>query len=211
MHGVYGACHARGVMDAGTDAETERPVTAGGPWARLVLGIIVLLLIATGVLTATGGSSTPGASAGVGRACSPAAEEPLDPSSVVRLLPNTAKPKYASNPPTSGASELGTQVPAVSTVELSPPVQVGLLAQGTVLIQYRGLAPADLASLTSLAGDGVVVAPNSSLTSSVVATAWRKRQVCTSLDVDALRQFAVLSADRGPAAGPNGTSPTTTP
>lgn len=193
------------------DAETERPATAGGPWAWLVLGIIALLLIATGILTATGGSSASGPSATLARACAPAAEEPLDPSSVVRLLPNTAAPKYSSDPPTSGAFQLGGQVPKVSNVELSPPVQVGLLAQGTVLFQYHDLAPADLASLKSLAGDGVVLAPNSSLTSAVVATAWRKRQVCTTVDVDALRQFAVLSADRGPDAGPNGTSSTTTP
>jgi hypothetical protein len=196
------------------DAERERPATAGSPVAWLALMIIVVLLIVTVILTVSGSTSSRGtgtAAASGTSSCSAAVEEPLDPSSVVRLLPNTAPPKYASDPPTSGAFELGAQVPAVSSVELSPQVQVGLLAQGTVLIQYRDLAAADLIGLKSLAGDRVVVAPNSSLTTPVVTTAWRKRQDCTAVDVNALRQFATLSADQGPAAGPNGTAPTTAP
>jgi Protein of unknown function (DUF3105) len=193
-----------------------RPATAAGRGGWVVFGVIGALLVATVVLTITGGTvgsdarGAPSAPAADDGPCTPTATEPLDPNSVVRLLPNAPRPEYASNPPTSGAFEVGPQVPANSPVELSGPVQVGLLAEGKVLVQYRDLSAQDLAAVQALAGDTVVVAPNESLTSPIVATAWLKRQVCTAVDTDVLRRFATLNADRGPQAGPSGTGPPTT-
>jgi len=194
----------------GAPEAPARPVTAGGPWAWLALAVILVLLAVTVAFTVTGGSNG-SSNAAAAAACSPAVVEPLDPSSVVRLLPNAAAPTYDSDPPTSGAFQVGAQSPPVSTVELTPSVQVGLLAQGTVLFQYRDLDASALAQLQTLAGDGVVVAPNATLTSPVVATAWRKKQTCTAVDINALRQFATLNADQGPSAGVNGTTSTTAP
>ena len=196
----------------GAPEAPARPVTAGGPWAWLALAVILVLLAATVVFTVTGGAKGSGSSSSAEAAtCTPTIVEPLDPSSVVRLLPNAAAPTYDSDPPTSGAFQVGAQSPPVSTVELTPSVQVGLLAQGTVLFQYRDLDASALAQLQTLAGDGVVVAPNATLTSPVVATAWRKKQTCTAVDINALRQFATLNADQGPSAGVNGTTSTTAP
>lgn len=194
----------------GAPEAPARPVTAGGPWAWLALAVILVLLAVTVAFTVTGGSNG-SSNAAEAAACTPAVVEPLDPSSVVRLLPNAAAPTYDSDPPTSGAFQVGAQSPPVSTVELTPSVQVGLLAQGTVLFQYRDLDASALAQLQTLAGDGVVVAPNATLTSPVVATAWRKKQTCTAVDINALRQFATLNADQGPSAGVNGTTSTTAP
>jgi len=194
----------------GAPEAPARPVTAGGPWAWLALAVILVLLAVTVAFTVTGGSNG-SSNAAAAAACSPAVVEPLDPSSVVRLLPNAVAPTYDSDPPTSGAFQVGAQSPPVSTVELTPSVQVGLLAQGTVLFQYRDLDASALAELQTLAGDGVVVAPNATLTSPVVATAWRKKQTCTAVDINALRQFATLNADQGPSAGVNGTTSTTAP
>ena len=87
---------------------------------------------------------------------------------------------------------------------------LGLLAQGDVLIQYRDLESADVAALQSLAGDQVVVAPNSTLPAPIVATAWRKRQTCTAVDIDDLRQFATLNGNQGPSGGTPGTAASTT-
>jgi len=172
-----------------------------------------------GVLTVfAAGNSGPAAGSGSAPATLPESvavgsidsSDTLDPSSSLRLLPNAPAPSYASNPPTSGAFQVGAQSAPVSTTELSPVVQVGLLAQGDVLIQYRDLESADVAALQSLAGDEVVVAPNSSLPAPIVATAWRKRRTCTTVDIDDLRQFATLNGNQGPTGRPLGTAASTT-
>jgi hypothetical protein len=207
-----------GPRDAGSAAGPGAgpSVTAGGRGTWITIGVIGVLLIITVALTLTGGSvtndavrATPAATADDGP-CAPTVTEPLDPNSVIRLLPNAPRPGYESDPPTSGAFEVGPQVPPVSTAELSGPVQVGLLAEGKVLLQYRDLSTDDVARLQALAGTAVVVAPNSALTSPVVATAWRTRQVCTALETEVLLRFVTLNADRGPQTGPNGTGPPTT-
>jgi len=239
MRRVYGGCHAHTVMDpsdpadlsdpTGSDGAAEVPAsgsdsgppTAGGRRAWVTLGVIGLLLIATITLTVVAGTDTNNSSAAIttttGRAsaadgpCDPTIEDPLDPGPAVRLLPNAPAPEYQSNPPTSGPFEVGPRVPAVSTVELSGPVQVGLLAQGKVLIQYRDLSTAVAGALQSLAStEDVVVAPNASLTSPIIATAWRTRQECSGFNAEVLNRFVILNANRGPQASPSGTSPPTT-
>jgi hypothetical protein len=198
-------------------AAPARPVTAGGATTWVVVGVIVVLLVGALVLTLTGGSSSTPATAASGgaltnttTACTPTIEDALDPASVLRLLPNSPAPTYQTNPPTSGPFQVGVVVPAGSTTELTPAQQVGVLAQGGVMIQYKGLSASDVAELTTLAGPGVVVAPNSTLSAPIVATAWRKRQACTSVDTASLKQFITVNSDQGPSAGPNGTGTTTT-
>ena len=53
-----------------------------------------------------------------------------------------------------------------------------------MLIQYDPTLPAaDVADLQGLAGDDVIVAPNPTMASPIVATAWRVRQTCEQLDL----------------------------
>ncbi|MGZ4710590.1 MAG: DUF3105 domain-containing protein, partial [Acidimicrobiales bacterium] len=102
---------------------------------------------------------------------------------------------------------VGASVGATPSSPLSRPVQVGLLAQGKVLIQYGPSLPAaDVADLQGLAGDDIVVAPNPTLASPIVATAWRVRQTCDQLDLSALRQFATVNANRAPDANASTTT-----
>ncbi len=70
-----------------------------------------------------------------------------------------------------------------------------------VLLQYQPdtVSADDLTLLQSLAGDTVVVAPNSDLKTPIVATAWRKRMTCTAVDTSALKKFATVNANRAPA------------
>ena len=135
------------------------------------------------------------------KSCSEAQKEPLDPNSVVRVLPNGSELEYLNDPPTSGAFTVGPEVAPVSTTKLTRPVQVGLLARGMVLVQYLpdGLGADDLTALQGLAGDSVIVAPNPGLKTPIVATAWRVRQECTALDLPTLTTFATVNADRAPA------------
>ena len=126
--------------------------------------------------------------------------KPLDPTSAIRLLPNAAgadlrRPIRRRR----GRSSSGASVDPVSKEGLARPVQVGLLAQGKVLIQYSASAsPADVTDLEGLAGGDIVVAPNPTMADPFVATAWRTRQICPVLDLAALRQFATLNANRLP-------------
>lgn len=71
---------------------------------------------------------------------------------------------------------------------LERPVQVAVLEQGGVLIQYR--VPGSGKALAALADDAsVVIAPNPDLPAAVVATAWAVKLTCTRVDVVALRTF----------------------
>jgi hypothetical protein len=79
------------------------------------------------------------------------------------------------------------------------PVQVGLLEDGAVLLQHRpDLAAGQLADLEALASGDVVVAPNPDLPDPVVATAWLFKRSCSSVDVDALREFVDERRGKGP-------------
>jgi hypothetical protein len=76
-----------------------------------------------------------------------------------------------------------------------------ILEEGGVLIQYRDLDEAEVAGLAELAGDQVVVAPNSELPAPVVATAWLAKRTCDELDLDALGQFIDERLGQGPEGG----------
>ncbi len=131
--------------------------------------------------------------------CGTAVVEPLDPRSTQHLLPGAPAPSYAADPPTSGPHLSGGAVTGVQTEPLEGPVQVAVLEEGGVILQYRpDLAQEWRARLVSLAGEKVVVAPKPGLTSPVVATAWRHRLACRSVDVAAVRSFISERLGKGP-------------
>ena len=75
---------------------------------------------------------------------------------------------------------------------------MGALEAGIVLLQYRDLSPADVETLSQLAGGQVVVAPNPDLPDRIVATSWLNKQVCSAVDVPELRGFVRNHEGRGP-------------
>ena len=183
--------------EAATPEAVRRSSTAGGAGGWVAVGIAVALLVGVVTISVAGGS---GSSSGPST-CGATASEALDPNSVVQLLPNARELEYLNDPPSSGAITVGPAVAPVSPDELTRPIQVGLLARGKVLLQYQpdGLSPDDLTLLESLAGDNVVVAPNTGLKTPIVATAWRKRMTCGAMDTAALAKFATVNANRAPA------------
>jgi hypothetical protein len=130
------------------------------------------------------------------QACAGVVTDPLDPRSTQHLLPGAPEPAYPSDPPTSGPHLATPELPRGAQSEPVPrPLQVSVLERGGGLIQHRDVAPEQKASLEALAGPDVVVAPAPDLPAPVVATAWRRRLVCTALDVDALKDF--VASHRG--------------
>lgn len=132
-------------------------------------------------------------------ACEPVRREPLD-GRAVHILPGAEAPEYLTDPPTSGPHLPAPPGDPVRTEPIDPAVQVGLLEEGTVLIQHHGLTDEDRAAVEDLAGEGVVVAPAPTLPddAAVIATAWVTKQVCRGVDVEVLRGFADDQAEAGP-------------
>jgi len=125
--------------------------------------------------------------------------EALDPRSTQHVLPGAPPVAYAENPPTSGPHLSGGAATGVQEGPLDGPVQVAVLEKGGVMVQYRPeVGGADRAALAALAGGPVVVAPNPDMAEPVVATAWRHRLSCRSLDVATLRAFISDRAGKGP-------------
>lgn len=136
-----------------------------------------------------------------GRPCAPEVSEGLDASSSLHLLPGAPEPTYLSDPPTSGPHLSGPAPSGALGAPIDRPTQVQVLEQGGVLIQYRDLDPGSVATLATLAGDDVVVAPNPGLASPVVATAWLTKLECEALDVDTLRRFIAEHRGEDPEHG----------
>ena len=156
--------------------------------------LVLVVALAVGVTSACGGG-------GGDSACADEVRERLDPTSAQHLLPGAERPTYATNPPTSGAHQLGDWPTGVLDEPIDEPVQVALLEGGEVLLQYR---PRDLAAaarddLERLANrlPNVTVAPNGDLPAAVVATAWTFKQTCRGVDVDVLRGFVRAHAGKG--------------
>lgn len=169
----------------------RRPPRAG----RRATAAVAAAVLA--VLGAGCGGSDPGG----GGACGPVRQEPLDQRSV-HVLPGGETTTYRTDPPTSGPHLASPSTSEVRDEPIEPEVQVGLLEEGIVLVQHTGLDQDDREAVEAVAGDGVVVAPAASLPegAAVIATAWVTKQVCTGVDVAALRDFAAEHGDRGPAA-----------
>jgi drug/metabolite transporter (DMT)-like permease len=156
-----------------------------------VLAVFSVLLVAVLGLGAcvddTGGAVHPPPGSGT---CGRAVTEALAPDSLKHVLPGAPEPAYPTDPPTSGAHQPGGQtVTGVQTAPVARPVQVGILEQGGILLQYKGLSAEEQRRLERQAGGDVRVAPNPSLPAPVVATAWRHKLTCQGLDVEALKAF----------------------
>jgi hypothetical protein len=155
--------------------------------------LVVAGLLAVGSLVGCGGGD------GSDGGCGPVRREPLD-SRSVHVLPGAEEPEYRTDPPTSGPHLPSPSTSEVRDDPIAAPVQVGLLEEGDVLIQHVGLSSAERSEVEDLAGDGVIVAPATSLPegASVVATAWVTKQVCETVDLASLRTFATDHVDQGP-------------
>jgi len=134
------------------------------------------------------------------RACGPVVHDPLDPGSGVHVLPGAPTPSYLVDPPTSGAHQPGPSIDGPVRAPIAPQLQVGVLEEGRVLIQYHGVSDADVAKLEALDSDQVLVAPASSLPkgTEVAATAWVTHQYCRAVDVGELETFVSHFAGKGP-------------
>lgn len=131
--------------------------------------------------------------------CGPIIREALDPAYVVHVLGEPTDVTYRSEPPTSGPHQPGPEAGGVLARPLSRPRQVGILEQGGILIQHLpDLASPAVEQLESLAGPGVVVAPNADLPAPIVATAWTYKRTCDAVDLASLRQFVAQRGGKGP-------------
>lgn len=163
---------------------------SGRRWV-VALGVVVVVVVAAAGLALAWRRQ--------GGACDEPRRDPLDARSLQHSLPGSPPPTYATEPPTSGPHQPGRLPGGVVAEPLAGPVQVGALEAGQVLLQHRDLGPADRLALEALAGPLVVVAPNPALPVPVVASAWRTRQLCRTVDVDALTRFVADHAGRDPA------------
>ncbi len=129
-------------------------------------------------------------------ACGAPIAERIDSNSSQHVLPGGPVPAYLTNPPTSGAHRPGPEVDEVVESELDEPTQVGILESGRVLIQYRDNSLK--AELEELASNRVTVAPNDSLPTKIVATAWLHKLECSALSSSDLRSFIDDHAQKAP-------------
>lgn len=150
---------------------------------RTRFSLVTSVLAACLVVSACAGAGTEN----VG--CSNPIREALDPQSGLHLLdPETIV--YLSDPPTSGPHVGVVPQGGAQAQPLPRPIQVALLEAGGVLVQYGPVAETDRATLESVAGELVVVAPSEDLEADeIVATAWLHKLSCRGVDVGALRAF----------------------
>jgi hypothetical protein len=163
--------------------------------------------LAVSVATIAAACAPSGARPVPAASCSVPINERLDPRSTRHLFPGATEPRYLTDPPTSGPHQLGPAAQGVVTTAISRTKQVAMLEDGFVILQYRELSPAQLATLSSLAGRQVTVAPAAGpLPSLVVATAWTWKLACESLSpaaISALRSFVATHRGVGFATNLN--------
>lgn len=147
------------------------------------------------VLLAACGDEDKGASS-----CDPRRAHPIDPASSQHILPGAPEPTFTTNPPTSGAHAPGAHPTGVLTSEIAKPVQVAMLESGQVLLQYGSISAAQRQILERFASSNelVTVAPNESLSSPIVATAWLHSMDCERADQTAIEKFIDDHAGKGP-------------
>ncbi|MEY2397269.1 MAG: hypothetical protein QOJ00_443 [Actinomycetota bacterium] len=129
--------------------------------------------------------------------------EPIDPNSSQHLLPGVREPRYLTNPPTSGAHRPGTYATGVVASPIARPEQVTLLEQGEVLVQYKAASTSTRADLRRFVHKTahVTVAPNASLRSPIVVTAWLWKMNCRAFSDSALRDFVKAHQPAQPVSG----------
>src|SRR5689334_17324299 len=84
-----------------------------------------------------------GCSGGDEGSCGPVQREPLDRRFLQHVIGAGADVEYATDPPTSGPHTPSPPIEPVQDTPIARPVQVGILEEGRVLLQYDGLAAAD--------------------------------------------------------------------
>lgn len=192
------AAAAGGLPGAGSAASYAGRIHSLVP-SRAVAAAVVAAVGLSGCGGTGGGTPATPSTASREEACGRVTVDDLDPRSTQHLLPGAPAPTYATDPPTSGPHVAGADVSGVQARPLEGPVQVAVLEEGGVMLQYRPDLPKPaVEELASLAGDDVVVAPNPRLAQPVVATAWRHRLACRSTDLSALRSFISERRGRGP-------------
>jgi hypothetical protein len=164
-------------------------MTAVWKCKTLILGAICL----AGIVGCSKSYSTPAGT------CTGPIKERLDPGSLRHVLPGAPEPTYLSDPPTSGPHQPGPERHGVLTQTLTRPVQLGLLENGIVVVQYRNLTNAEQAKLNQYAGPNTVVAPNSTLPDKIVVTAWRTKLSCSGVVDAPIRAFVDAHAGVIPA------------
>lgn len=123
------------------------------------------------------------------RGCDTPRQERLDPSSSLHLLGNTES-KWETDPPTSGPHYPVPPKGGNFDYTLSNLEQVAFLESGGVIIQYIPNAKNfNRKQLSSLANDYVIVSPNQTLGSFIVATAWTWKLSCKEYRFDELEKF----------------------
>ena len=99
--------------------------------------------------------------------------------------------------PTSGDST-ADPVCGVSEDPVAVATQVGALAAGIVVVQYRSATDAEsVVGAVAETPTQVLVAPNEALGAPVVATAWGRRMALEEVDGNALRAFVTAHAGLG--------------
>jgi len=116
-------------------------------------------------------------------------QEPLSSSSSLHLLGNT-EVTWETNPPTSGPHypippKGGNYDYALSNLE-----QVSFLESGGVIVQYLpDIYGNNHPKLASFASNYVIISPNETLESLLVATAWTWKLSCKEYDFESLAKF----------------------
>lgn len=123
--------------------------------------------------------------------------EPEDPASIQHVT-GLGTFEYLSHPPTSGPHVSGASPAGVLEAPLAEPVQVRILEEGAVLVQFESGALA-AGQAQEFVARGAVVAPGEDLPAAVVATAWTWKLTCGELDVARVEQFI---AERTAVAAP---------
>lgn len=167
-------------------------------WALPSLAVRLRYLVAVLVVTAAVGGGAAAAAVFSGDPvvdpvplpgrCGGVVRERIDSRSLQHVFPGAPPPTFSSEQPTSGP-HTPIALAGVQAEPLSPVVQVGLLEEGRILLQYQDLDDTARARLESLAGPEVIVAPGRNLPSRVLATAWTVKVRCDGVDPKALPTF----------------------
>ena len=173
-------------LPSATDMRRPTIVALAATLTVTVAGVLALA-------SAQPGTSSPAPAAG---RCGAEVKEELDPRSLQHVLFDTPPPQFASEHPTSGPHS-PVERSGVQPEPLSPVLQVGLLEEGSILLQHQGLDDRARQRLEALAGPDVVVAPGGNLPDTVLATAWTFKMRCDGVEPDALRSFITRHQGRG--------------
>jgi hypothetical protein len=110
------------------------------------------------------------------------------------IAPDAQPSNWNSNPPTSGDHLAASLTGDFYQTEQDPRLALHSLEHGYVAIQYKNLAPDDVAKLRQLQGEyrgrKLIVMPYSGLeTDGVAFAAWQHLQTCSALDVQLAKAF----------------------